>query len=53
MDEEKHTEQRVSVYVAANDTGPDGRTLNIVADDFAAKLPGNRMERAQRFCNPE
>ena len=50
MDDEKHVERHVTGYVAASDTGPNGRALKIVADDFAAKLPGNRTERAQKFC---
>ncbi|WP_119305176.1 hypothetical protein [Dongia deserti] len=50
MTAEKHVEQCVTVYVTAIDTGPGGGPLKIVADDFAAKLPGSPMERAQKFC---
>jgi hypothetical protein len=50
MDTKKHVETSVTVYVTTVDSGPSGRRLEIVADDFAAKLPGNAFERAQRFC---
>jgi hypothetical protein len=50
MDTEKHTVTNVTVYVTAVDAGPNSRRLMIFADDFAAKLPGNNVERAQRFC---
>lgn len=50
MDTEKHTVTRVTVYVTAVDAGPNSRRLTIAADDFATKLPGNNLERAQRFC---
>src|SRR5688572_13677944 len=50
MDTEKHVENNVTVYVTTVDSGPDSRKLTIVADDFAAKLPDNAFERAQRFC---
>jgi hypothetical protein len=50
MYREKHTATSVTVYVTAVDAGPNSRRLTIVADDFAAKLPGNSVERAQRFC---
>jgi hypothetical protein len=50
MDTEKHVENSATVYVTTVDSGPDSRRLKIVADDFAAKLPGNPLERAQRFC---
>jgi hypothetical protein len=50
MNMEKHVENSVTVYVTAVDAGPNSRRITIVADDFAAKLPGNPVERAQRFC---
>jgi hypothetical protein len=50
MDTEKHVESSVTVYVTSVDSGPDSRGLKIVADDFAAKLPGTSFERAQKFC---
>ena len=50
MDTEKHVEASATVYVTTVDSGPDSRRLTIVADDFAAKLPGNPFERAQIFC---
>jgi hypothetical protein len=50
MDTEKHVEISVIVYVTAVDAGPNSRRITIVADDFAAKLPGNHVERAQKFC---
>ena len=50
MDTKKHVETSATVYVTTVDSGPNSRRLTIVADDFAAKLPGNSLERAQRFC---
>ena len=50
VNSEKHVENCVSVYVIAVDAGPNGHRIAIVADDFAAKLPGDLIERAQRFC---
>lgn len=50
MDTEKHVENSLTVYVTSVDSGPNSRGLTIVTDDFAAKLPGNSFERAQRFC---
>jgi hypothetical protein len=50
MDTEKHVENSVTVYVTAVDAGPNSRRITIVADDFAGKLPGNQVERAQKFC---
>jgi hypothetical protein len=50
MDMKKHVEISVTVYVTTVDSGSNSRKLTIVADDFAAKLPGNPLERAQRFC---
>lgn len=50
MDTEKHLENSVTVYVTAVDAGPNSQRINIVADDFAAKLPGNHIERAQKLC---
>lgn len=47
---EQHVMTSVTVYVCAVDAGPNSRRIQIVADDFAAKLPGNHSERAQRFC---
>lgn len=50
MNSGKHVEQNVMIHVVAHDTGPASRTLRIAADDFAEKLPGNRRERAEKFC---
>ena len=50
MNREKHVENSITVYVTAVDAGPNSRRIKVVADDFAAKLPGNHFERAQRFC---
>ena len=50
MDIEKHTENSVTAYVTAVDAGPNSRRIEIVADDFAAKLLGNHLERAQKLC---
>ena len=49
MDTKKHVEISVTGYVTAVD-GPNSRRITIVADDFAGKLPGNQVERAQKFC---
>lgn len=50
MNREKHIETRVTVDMTAVDAGPNSRRIMIVADDFAAKLPGNHVERAQKLC---
>jgi len=50
MDAEKHPEQCVAIRVTSVDSGPDGRKLRIAAGDFATRLPGNRLEQAQRLC---
>lgn len=50
MDTEKHVENGVTVYVTAVDAGRNSRRIEIVADDFVAKLPGNPVERVQKFC---
>ena len=49
MDTKKHVKISVTGYVTAVD-GPNSRRITIVADDFAGKLPGNQVERAQKFC---
>jgi hypothetical protein len=50
MNTEKHVGNNTTVYVTAVDAGPNSRRITIVADDFATKLPGNPVERAQRLC---